>query len=95
MAAPKAFADFSFTAGTARRPTGTIRVRPPSTHDGIDTQVPVGTYSVVEVGTRRSPATAASYANSLNANTNCTSLAADRRSDTTCTITNNDNAPSR
>ncbi len=56
-----------------------------------DIVVTVGNHSVVEVGV---PITgfATTYANSVNSNTNCTSLAVTVGATTTCTVTNNDRA---
>jgi hypothetical protein len=56
----------------------------------IDLTVPVGNHSVTE--TTIATGYTASYANSLNSNTNCTSLAVTAGQVTTCTITNNDQA---
>jgi hypothetical protein len=78
----KAFADFSFTAGSGASTTGVIGA---TAFDGdgiIDTQVPVGTYSVTEVGTP-----IAGYATSYS---NCTSVSVTAGNTTTCAITNND-----
>ena len=79
----KGFADFSFTAGSGASTTGVI---PATAFDGdgiIDTQVPVGTYSVTE------SVIATGYTASYS---NCTSVSVSANAITTCTITNNDQA---
>ena len=58
-----------------------------------DIAVTVGNHSVVEVGVPIAGFDT-TYTNSVNANTNCTSLAVSVGGTTTCTITNNDQAPS-
>lgn len=78
----KGFADFSFTAGSGSSTTGVIAA---TAFDGdgiVDTQVPVGTYSVTEVGDPITGYTT-SYAN-------CTSVSVTAGNTTTCAITNND-----
>jgi hypothetical protein len=55
-----------------------------------DLTVAVGNYSVVEDS---ATGYATTYANGSNTNLNCTSLAVTAGQTTTCTITNNDNAP--
>jgi hypothetical protein len=58
--------------------------------DGSNSQtVPVGTYSVIEDGLPITGYTT-TYANSVNSNTNCTSLSVTAGGTVTCTITNND-----
>ena len=82
----RTFANFSFTAGSGASTTGVIAS---TAFDGdgiIDTQVPVGTYSVVEVGTPIS-----GYSTSYS---NCTSVSVTAGGTTTCTITNNDDIAS-
>ena len=82
----KGLADFSFTAGSGATTTGVIAAtafNSDGNTDGIiDTQLPVGTYSVAEVGTP-----IAGYTTSL---TNCTSVSVTAGNTTTCAITNND-----
>lgn len=80
----KTNADFSFkvNGGTA------VAFEADGTND---LTVAVGTYSVVEEAATGYSTT---YANSLNANTNCTSLTVTAGGTTTCTITNNDNIAS-
>ena len=82
----KTFGDFRFTAGSGASTSGVIAS---TAFDGdgiIDTQVPVGTYSVAEVGTPISGYTT-SYSN-------CSSVSVSAGGTTTCTITNNDDAGS-
>jgi hypothetical protein len=80
----KGFADFSFTAGAGASTTGVIAATAFDADGIIDTQVPVGTYSVIEVGT---PITG--YSTSYS---NCTSVSVTAGGTATCTITNNDQA---
>jgi hypothetical protein len=82
----KVFADFSFSAGSGASTTGAIAATAFDSDGIIETQVPVGTYSVAEVGT---PITG--YATNYS---NCTSVSVTAGATTTCAITNNDKAPS-
>ena len=85
----KTFGDFGFTVGSGSATTGVAA----STFDAdgsISVSVTEGTYSVIEVPTSTTGYTT-TYANSVNANTNCSSLAVTAGQTTTCTITNNDN----
>jgi hypothetical protein len=82
----KAFGDFSFTAGSGTSTTGAIAATTFDADGSIDTQVPVGTYSVAEVNTP-----IAGYSTNYS---NCTSINVTAGGTATCTITNNDRAPS-
>jgi hypothetical protein len=78
--------------GTATIPNFTFKVNGGSSvafeADGTnETTVPVGTYSVVEDA---ATGYATTYTNSVNGNTNCTSLAVVAGGVTTCTIRNDD-----
>jgi hypothetical protein len=80
-------ASFSFTVGSGTATTGTVAstaFTPTSATTGSNSiQLPVGTYSVAEVGT---PITG--YSTSYS---NCTSVSVTAGGTATCTITNNDN----
>jgi hypothetical protein len=85
----KAYGDFGFTVGSGSATTGVAS----SAFDGdgsISVSVTEGTYSVVEVPTSTTGYTT-TYANSVNANTDCASLTVTAGGTTTCTITNDDN----
>jgi len=64
----------------------------PADDGTIDIQVTVGNHTVTE--TTIATGYTASYANSFNSNSNCNSIAVTVGAVTTCTITNNDDAPS-
>ena len=89
----KAYSDFSFTVGSGSSTTGTVAATAFDSDGSISVSVTEGTYSVAEVGLPITGYTT-SYANGSNANPNCTSLTVTAGGTTTCTITNNDNAPS-
>jgi hypothetical protein len=78
----KVFSDFSFTAGSGTSTTGVIASTAFDADGVIETTVPVGTYSVTEVGTPISGYT--------TGYSNCTSVSVTAGNTSTCAITNDD-----
>jgi len=82
----KVFSDFGFTVGSGAATTGVVASTPFDADGSISVSVTEGTYSVIEV-----PTSTTGYTTSYS---NCTSVSVVAGGSATCTITNNDNAPS-